>query len=96
MWPRHAGVNLGSLARPTMTCSTQWCGGSGDGEPLEGPQLRESYVVRFGDWDEMVRDLLLQVVADAGRHDERRGQSEYQYPTVIVERDGFLIVLVET
>lgn len=38
----------------------------GDGEPLEGPQLRESYVVRFGDWDEMVRDLLLQIVADAG------------------------------
>jgi hypothetical protein len=38
----------------------------GDGEPLEGPQLQESYVVRFGDWDEMIRDLLLQVVADAG------------------------------
>lgn len=37
-----------------------------DGEPLEGPQLQESYVGRFGDWDEMVRDLLLQVVADAG------------------------------
>jgi hypothetical protein len=38
----------------------------GDGEPLEGPQLRESYVVRFGDWEEMIRDLLLQIVADAG------------------------------